>query len=184
MYGDSALIKEWQFRLISFRRGTLLVVGTLVAVIAVACTSDTAVPISTAVPINTAVPIITAAPISTTVPISTAEPIEVPPTAIVETVVPEYDVERFARINPNPEIRELDLKIDFGFDERERIPRDAIEPVYTPKFVSPAEASLRPDEIVMGLEINGDVRAYPTGIMRFREMVNDEVGGTPVLVTW
>jgi hypothetical protein len=36
----------------------------------------------------------------------------------------------------------------------------------------------------MGLEINGEARAYPIGIMRIREMVNDDVGGTPVLVTW
>jgi hypothetical protein len=38
--------------------------------------------------------------------------------------------------------------------------------------------------MVMGLEINGDARAYPTGMLRAREMVNDEVGGTPVLVSW
>jgi hypothetical protein len=99
-------------------------------------------------------------------------------------ITPDFDVESFASINPNPEIREFDPNIDFGFDERARLDRDAIEPIYTPKFVSPADAELRTDEIVMGLVINGDVRAYPTGLLRAREMVNDEVGGTPVLVTW
>jgi hypothetical protein len=96
----------------------------------------------------------------------------------------EFDVDSFAALNPNPQIRELDLEIDLGFYERDRIPRDAIEPIYTPKFVSPEEASLRSDEIVMGLVINGDARAYPTGLLRVREMVNDEIGGTPVLVSW
>jgi hypothetical protein len=36
----------------------------------------------------------------------------------------------------------------------------------------------------MGLEINGDAMAYPTGMLRAREMVNDNVGGAPVLVSW
>ena len=95
-----------------------------------------------------------------------------------------FDVDSFVSINPAPKIRELDREIDLGFYERERIPRDAIEPIYTPKFVFPEDSTLRPDEIVMGLVINGDARAYPTGLLRAREMVNDEVGGTPVLVSW
>jgi len=101
-----------------------------------------------------------------------------------KSLAQNFDVDSFAAINPNPEIRELDLEIDLGFDERDRLQRDAIEPIYTPKFVTPNESTLQPDEIVMGLTINGDSRAYPTGLLRVREMVNDEVGGTPVLVTW
>ncbi len=64
-----------------------------------------------------------------------------------------------------------------------RLPRDAIRPIYEPTFVSVAEADLDADELVMGLMINGDVRAYPVTPLRQREMVNDVVGGTPVLVT-
>ncbi len=64
------------------------------------------------------------------------------------------------------------------------IPRDGILPVYNPHFVSAEESNYRDDELVMGLEINGDARAYSVGMLRSREMVNDEVGGTPVLVTW
>ncbi len=105
-----------------------------------------------------------------------------------EIVVPEFNTDAFAQINPAPEIRELireaDLRGEFDYYEEERIPRDAINPVYTPKFVTPNEATLKPKELVMGLEINGDARAYPVGMMRIREIVNDEVGGTPVLVTW
>lgn len=95
-----------------------------------------------------------------------------------------FDVDSFAKINTNPEIRELDTENYLGFYENDRIPRDAREPIYTPKFVSPDQATLQPDEIVMGLTINGDARAYPTGLLRVREMVNDEVGGLPVLVSW
>ena len=36
----------------------------------------------------------------------------------------------------------------------------------------------------MGLAINGEAKAYPVEVLNFREMVNDVVGGVPVLVTW
>ncbi len=102
--------------------------------------------------------------------------------------IPEFDAAAYAAINPDTEIRalirEADLRGEFDYYEEERIPRDAINPVYSPEFVTPGQATLRPMELVMGLEINGDARAYPVGMMRIREMVNDEVGGTPVLVTW
>ena len=113
-------------------------------------------------------------------------PINAPATDSTSSKIqaPEFDVDSFVELKPNPEIRELDPEIDLGFYERERIPRDAIEPIYTPKFVTPNEVTLQPDEIVMGLIINGDARAYPTGLLRVREMVNDDVGGTPVLVSW
>jgi hypothetical protein len=117
-----------------------------------------------------------------TPPTTDQQPPESPTPEPVDS--PKFDVDSFAAINPDPEIREFDADIDFGFDERARLPRDSIEPIYTPKFVHPDDAQLRSDEIVMGLVINGDARAYPTGLLRAREMVNDEVGGTPVLVTW
>ena len=62
--------------------------------------------------------------------------------------------------------------------------RDAIRPVYDPTFVSAEEAGLRPDELVMGVEIRGEARAYPVGYLNFREMVNDRIGPVPFLVTW
>ncbi|MEO0380854.1 MAG: DUF3179 domain-containing (seleno)protein [Pseudomonadota bacterium] len=45
--------------------------------------------------------------------------------------------------------------------------------------VSPAEDAiwLDDDDIVFGIEINGEARAYPRRIMEVREMVNDTLGG-------
>lgn len=37
---------------------------------------------------------------------------------------------------------------------------------------------------MIGLSLNGDAQAYPVAILPFLEMVNDDVGGIPVLVTW
>ena len=61
---------------------------------------------------------------------------------------------------------------------------DAIAPIHEPRFVPASAAHLPGDELVIGLSLNGDMRAYPTGILYHREMVNDQVGGVPVLVTW
>jgi len=61
---------------------------------------------------------------------------------------------------------------------------DAIPPIYDPEFLSADETDLTGDELVIGLNINGDARAYPAGLLYHREMVNDTVGGVPVVVTW
>ena len=62
--------------------------------------------------------------------------------------------------------------------------RDAIRPIYDPMFTSAIDAGLDPGELVIGVEINNDARAYPIGPLIRREMVNDVVGGVPILVTW
>jgi hypothetical protein len=40
------------------------------------------------------------------------------------------------------------------------------------------------DDQIVGIEINGDVRAYPIRILQWHEVVNDTVGGRPVAVTY
>ena len=64
------------------------------------------------------------------------------------------------------------------------LPRDGIRPVYEPEFVGAADSPLQDDELVMGVAINGEAKAYSVTVLRFREMVNDELGGNPILVTW
>ena len=47
-----------------------------------------------------------------------------------------------------------------------------------PPVSSAAEATwLKDDDIVFGIEVNGEYRAYPRRIMEVREMVNDTLGG-------
>ncbi len=63
---------------------------------------------------------------------------------------------------------------------------DCIPALTDPSFVDPssAEASYLLDtDIVMGLVINGEAKAYPHNIGWWHEIVNDEVGGHPVMVT-
>ena len=64
--------------------------------------------------------------------------------------------------------------------------RDRIPPIYSPVFETVEEADkwLEALEPVISIEINGDARAYPLAILMFHEVVNDEVGGKPVGVTY
>lgn len=66
------------------------------------------------------------------------------------------------------------------------VPRDGIESIDAPKFQSLAEvAALYGDETpVIRVEIDGDARAYPLQILSWHEVVNDVVGGVPVVVTF
>ncbi len=64
------------------------------------------------------------------------------------------------------------------------------EPIFPPqrrrsrRAMSIETFSLSWRDPVIGLEINGDARAYPLRIMMFHEIVNDRVGGEPVAVTY
>jgi hypothetical protein len=65
-------------------------------------------------------------------------------------------------------------------------PPDGIPSIDNPKFIPVQEANkyLEDSELVLGLNINGDVRAYPLQILVWHEIVNDNVGGIPVAVTY
>ncbi len=75
------------------------------------------------------------------------------------------------------------------YDEFEIItllPQDAIPAIDNPIFHSPEEADdyYEPDELVMGVVFNGDARAYSVPHLSRHEIVNDEVGGVKIAVTW
>ena len=63
---------------------------------------------------------------------------------------------------------------------------DGIPPLESPGFLTPAEAAdwIGPKDLVIGVEINGDARAYPRRIIDWHEMVNDTVGGVPVSLAY
>ena len=64
-------------------------------------------------------------------------------------------------------------------------PKDGIPSIDDPTFIPVAEETELADvEPVIGLEIDGDARAYPLRILTWHEIVNDTVGGKPVIVTY
>jgi hypothetical protein len=66
------------------------------------------------------------------------------------------------------------------------LPVGAIPAITQPQFLSgdKASAQMSPDEPVIGIIVNGDVRAYSTWHLDAHEIVNDTIGGTPLAVTW
>ena len=66
------------------------------------------------------------------------------------------------------------------------LPKDAIPSIDNPQFYSAAEANAEyaDDELVLGVNFDGDARAYSTGLLSRHEIVNDTVNGRPIAVTW
>jgi len=63
-------------------------------------------------------------------------------------------------------------------------PKDGIPSIDRPRFDTAESTPFPPDERVIALEIDGDARAYPYGILNWHEVVNDTVGGVPVTVSY
>ena len=66
------------------------------------------------------------------------------------------------------------------------LPKDAIPAIDNPSFLSVEDADelYDPDELVIGVEFNGDARAYSIPYLSGHEIVNDTVGGVALSVTW
>ena len=90
--------------------------------------------------------------------------------------------------------RSIDSKFEHYFRNREEqtrirldevqwggVVQDGIPPLRDPEMISVSEATyLEDDNIVFGIEINGDVRAYPKRILAWHEMFTDTIGGVDI----
>lgn len=65
-------------------------------------------------------------------------------------------------------------------------PVDGIPALVRPRRANIEEASraLEPGDAVLGLEIGSEAVAYPIRLLNWHELINDEVGGVPVAVTY
>jgi hypothetical protein len=52
--------------------------------------------------------------------------------------------------------------------------------------VQEVQNALNPDELVIGVTVNGESRAYPINCLTgpSREILNDKLGGVPIAATW
>ena len=63
--------------------------------------------------------------------------------------------------------------------------KDGIPSLDKPKLTSAANATyMRGSDLVFGVSINGDARAYPLRIMGWHEMFNETIGGVPVALAY
>lgn len=90
--------------------------------------------------------------------------------------------------------REIDPKFETYFRDRAATARirldeirwggvlqDGIPPLRNPEMIAASDADyLDDDNIIFGIEVNGEPRAYPKRILAWHEMFLDTVGGEPV----
>ena len=66
------------------------------------------------------------------------------------------------------------------------LPPDAIPAISNPQFITAeeADAQLRLTDLVIGVSIDGEHRAYGAAFLSGHEIVNDTLGGRAIAVTW
>ena len=67
------------------------------------------------------------------------------------------------------------------------LPFDGIPAIDNPQFfldIDTANYYYNDGELVLGVEIDGDARAYSVPLLSSHEIVNDIVGGKPIAITW
>jgi len=58
-------------------------------------------------------------------------------------------------------------------------------PLDNPDFIAADEAGfVDAEDLVLGLTIAGESRAYPISMMTYHHIVNDTIGGRPILITF
>jgi hypothetical protein len=62
--------------------------------------------------------------------------------------------------------------------------RDGIPALDHPPFLPHAEAPWKDADLVLGVAWRGEARAYPIAILDWHELVNDTLGGRPILVSY
>ena len=77
------------------------------------------------------------------------------------------------------------------FEHDDYYPHQVISPfapIVDPPYVEVVEADerLQPNELVLGVEVNGESRAYPINMLTGprREIFNDALGGQRIAATW
>jgi len=117
--------------------------------------------------------------------------------------------EAHPEITPHPSFRPLKLKFITNTDERFKdfftgpntsrdkmkirleeivwggVLVDGIPPLDAPEMIAANDAFyLADNDLVFGIEINGDARAYPLRIMGWHEMMNDVVDDVPIAIAY
>jgi hypothetical protein len=104
--------------------------------------------------------------------VGTASGVDLPPAVVLDVPDPDSVYDPVRGGEPLPD----------GF--RQLLVRDAIAPVYDPTFTVPSGVDWPEESLVIGVDFEGEARAYPVGFLNRREIVNDDHRGIPTLVTW
>ena len=64
------------------------------------------------------------------------------------------------------------------------LPRGRIAAISSPRFVSAKKAKIPDDAWVLGVEVDGEARAYSLNLLNSHEVVNDRLGNTAFAAVW
>ncbi|MCH8147936.1 MAG: DUF3179 domain-containing protein [Planctomycetes bacterium] len=110
-----------------------------------------------------------------------------------------YQLSQAEPVNNNQRVQPIsggsasfDLGRNSPFDPNDYAPMIAISKVFPAITDIPIKRSdeiddeVRDDELVLGVEVNGEARAYPINQLTgpSREILNDVLGDTPLAATW
>ena len=160
------------------------VIGTASPTLVPATTLPTAAlpePVTVVAPVTPA-PVATNLPAATTIPVSPEG--RVHSVGAEEAEAARTKFQRLLRASWDTDF----TRSTISFDEimTGGPPKDGIPSIDNPEFesVADADAWLDPREPVQVVDLNGDSRAYPVQVMVWHEIVNDTVGGEPLVITF
>ncbi len=95
-----------------------------------------------------------------------------------------FDPEKRGRFWPNTDFSRHSVPYEEIFVSG--VARDGIPPIDDPVTTPLAEARdlFGDTEPVISVQVNGEARAYPLGVLMRHEIVNDELGAVPIAVTY
>jgi hypothetical protein len=155
--------------------GLAVAVGVVLLIAALASGND-------AVESTTATTTLTTDPSTTAIP---ADPVQDPEVIISEATLSPALARATGNWATDWSRRTIDLdELLIGIQAPD--PRDIIAPIDTPQFETIQEADewLEDREPGVLLEVEGTTRFYPIRILTLHEIVNDVIGGRPVVVTY
>ncbi|MCH7730858.1 DUF3179 domain-containing protein, partial [Patescibacteria group bacterium] len=83
-----------------------------------------------------------------------------------------------------PVSRQSDVTVN-GVPIIQDVPKDAIPPLDFPQYQTVQEAIwIKEDDIILGIDFDGDARAYPTKILNWHEIVNEKIADREIVVTY
>lgn len=107
-----------------------------------------------------------------------------PPEVVQEGVGPAAEAEAPETTAPKRKVSQDYLKFIQDNLVGGGPPKDGIPSIDNPVYLSAEEANLAPDELVFGIDYRGEVLAFPQDIMYWHEIVNENIGGEKVSVTY
>ncbi len=157
------------------RKAQIVISALVLVLILTACGSETTEPP-------------TAAPESESPAPTATSPPEVEATQPKPTQPPEPTSSPSATEPPTPTEEPVAATVpERDLDIVTLLPFDGIPAIDNPRFFPDLETAnmfYNDGELVLGVEIDGDARAYSVPLLSSHEIVNDVVGGKPIAVTW